>query len=116
MIVSGCPNGHVVVNGDTNKDVLTDNCNEEDGNKWLSEEGAIDADAEVIIDMGCVKTVRGLQMKNIKRNQGGTKIFTIYVSESIEGPWKEIFTDKFPEQTTDGCGQMKTSDLRLAEA
>ena len=111
MIVSGCPNGHVVLNADKDQDILTDNCNDEDGIEWLAEEGAIDSDAEVVIDMGCVKTVKGLQMKNIKRNQGGTKIFTIFVSESIEGPWKEIFTDKFSEQTTDGCGPMNSFAL-----
>ena len=91
----------------TNQDILTDDCDKE----WLAPEGAVDETAEVIINMGCIKTPKGLHMKNIKRAKGGTKGFIIYVSESIDGPWVESYKDEFPEQDKDGCQSVKNFDL-----
>ena len=61
--------------------------------------------------MGCSKKVKGLHMKNIKKEQGGTKNFTIFLSESAEGPWDPILTADFPEQEAFGCAQMQKFDL-----
>ena len=107
----GCPNGHFVVQNDmndTSQNILTDDCNKE----WLAPEGAVGEDAEVIINMGCIKIPRVLQMKNIQRPHGGTKGFTIYVSERIEGPWKKAFEEEFPEEETGGCQPMINFELK----
>ena len=45
-------------------------------------------------------------MKNIKKEQGGTKKFTIFLSESGNGPWEQILTTDFPEQEFFGCALM----------
>lgn len=112
--MQGCPNGHVVHN-DTDEvlgKVLTDNCNDDDGDDWLVPNGTNNTDAELIIDLGCTKKIKGLQMKNIKKEDGGTKNFTIFLSESAEGPWKPILTVDFPEQDAYGCAALETFDLK----
>ena len=109
--ISGCPNGHYVVPtelNNTSHDILTDNCD----NEWLAPEGAVDEAAEIIINLGCVKSPKGLHLKNIDRAQGGTKGFTIFLSENIDGPWIETYKDEFPEQEVDGCQPVKPFDLR----
>ena len=50
-------------------------------------------------------------MKNIKKEQGGTKNFTIFLSESPDGPWEPVLTTDFPEQETFGCALMQHFDL-----
>jgi hypothetical protein len=111
---SGCPNSHVVHNqtSETDMDILTDVCRDEDSNEWLAPEEAVDDEAEIIIDMGCLKKLKGLQMKNIQRDHGGTKQFTIFLSEFHDGPWESVLTEELPEQVTDGCGLMQTFNLK----
>ena len=58
-----------------------------------------------------MKKVKEIRLKNIKKEKGGTKTFTIYLSDSIEGPWRKILTDKFSEKTTNGCAASQTIDL-----
>ena len=50
-------------------------------------------------------------MKNIKKEQGGTKTFTISLSDSAKGPWEPILTTDFPEQEAFGCALMQEFDL-----
>ena len=117
FLVSGCPNTHVVHNHSTDavQDILIDNCNDEDSGDWLVAEEAVKEaqkiDTQVIINLGCSKKIKGLRMKNIKKENGGTKGFSVYVSdESPEGPWKLILSDKFVEETNIGCASMQTFD------
>ena len=117
FLVSGCPNTHVVHNHSTDAvhDILIDNCNDEDSGDWLVAEEAVKEaqkmDTQVIINLGCSKKIKGLRMKNIKKENGGTKGFSVYVSdESPEGPWKLILSDKFVEETNIGCASMQTFD------
>ena len=116
LVLSGCPYGHVVHNhtSETAHNILTDNCSDEDGDDWLVPKGSNGTDAEVIIDMGCMKKVKGLHMKNIKKEQGGTKNFTIFVSKDMEGPWEAVLTTDFPEQESFGCALMQNFDLGYA--
>ena len=107
----GCPNSHVVQTNGSDGKILTDNCSDEDGDDWLAPEGAINEDATVIISLGCPKKIHGLQMKNLKMEQGGTKQFTIMLSNSPEGPWESILVDELQEQETPGCGSMLTFNL-----
>ena len=67
-------------------------------------------DAEIVINLGCSKKIKGFRMKNIKKEQGGTKDFTVHASDSPEGPWKLILTDHFREEETYGCASLKTFD------
>ena len=114
-IISGCPNPHAVIvnqRRDITHEILTDNCNSEQGNEWLAPKGAKDTDAEIIIDIGCIKTVKSLNLKNLKKIQGGTKMFTIFLSISEEGPWDLITTAEFPEEETYGCGVMHAFEFK----
>ena len=109
-MISGCPNPHSVIlhqRRATNHEVLTDNCDTEHGGEWLATEGATDKDAEIIIDLGCIKTLKSIRLKNIKKSQGGTKMFTIFYSNSEEGPWEVFVTDELAEAETDECGFMQ---------
>lgn len=83
-----------------------------DGDDWLVRNGTNNTDAEIIIDLGCTKKLKGLQMKNIKREQGGTKNFTVFLSESPNGPWNPVLTVDFPEPETYGCAPMQTFDIQ----
>ena len=106
----GCPNGRSIHN-QTSEDaqqVLTDTCSDEEGDDWLTPEGAINEEAEVIIDMGCPTKVHGLHMKNVKMERGGTNQFTIFQSTSSEGPWVSILKDVLPALESPGCGLLHT--------
>ena len=74
-------------------------------------EGTNNHDAEVIIDLGCTKKLRGLQLKNIKKELGGTKQFTVFLSQSADGPWEPVLTTDFPEEDRTGCAVMQYFDL-----
>ena len=105
-----CPKGRSIYNhtSEEAQHILTDKCSDEDGDEWLTPEGAINEEAEIIIDMGCVTKVHGLQMKNIKMEQGGTNQFTIFQSTSSEGPWVSILQDILPSPESPGCGLLHT--------
>ena len=92
--------------------ILEDDCSEESGGDrdWIVP-NANDTDAEIIINMGCTKKLKGIQMKNIKRKIGGTKGFIISVSEFSEGPWVTILEGAFKRQETFGCAKMKYFDF-----
>ena len=94
------------------ENILTDNCNEEDGDEWIVPEATNNTEAEIIINMGCMKRPKGLQMKNIKKAEGGTKHFTILLSDSPSGPWKPVLKDKFSEHEGTGCEPMQSFDLK----
>ena len=50
-------------------------------------------------------------MKNIKKEQGGTKKFIISLFNSAKGPWEQILTADFLEQEAFGCALMQKFDL-----
>ena len=109
-IAPGCPKGRSIYNqtsDDANR-ILTDNCSEEDGDAWLANEGAFGEDAEIIIDMGCATKVHGLQMKNLKVEEGGTKQFSVFQSVSPDGPWDSILSDELQPAENFECGIMQT--------
>ena len=113
--MKGCPGSHAVHSPatDSDRNILTDNCTRGDNNEWLTPEGATHADAEIIIDMGCRKSVKGLQIKNINKKQGGTRSFTILLSDLPGGPWKSILNTELTEQERYGCAPMQTFNLEL---
>ena len=87
-------------------------CSDKDDNDWtVQEDAANSTEASVTINLGCMKKVKEIRLKNIKKEKGGTKTFTIYLSDSIEGPWRQIWTDEFSEKTTYGCAARQTIDL-----
>ena len=61
--------------------------------------------------LGCMKKIKEIQLKNIKKEKGGTKKFTLFLSEAEDGPWIEILSDEFPEPETEGCSLSHTIDL-----
>ena len=109
LLLTDCPTNHVVVNpkdSNTAEDILIDDCSEK--NVWQSA-----ADSEIIINMGCNKRLKGLQIKNIRKSLGGTKSFSIYLSESQNGGWHLVLTDELAEEEEDSeCGTMQYFDLK----
>ena len=89
-----------------------DRCNSQQGTEWLAPKGAIDSDAEIIIDIGCIRSMFSIYMKNLKKRNEGTKAFTLFLSEYEEGPWKNIFTGQFPRPEGDSCGPLHTFEFR----
>ena len=114
LISSGCPRSHIIHNQtmDSEQNILTDYCSTNDDNHWLADEGAVNDDAEIVIDMGCLKKMKGLQMKNIKKLHGGTKQFTIFLSEFHDGPWESTLVEEFEEEVTEDCGRMHIFSFR----
>ena len=113
-MVLGCLNNHTIYNKTTETavNILTDNCNDEYGDDWLVSKGANNTESEVILHMGCTKQLKGLRMKNIKKENGGTKIFSIYLANSLECPWKFVLADEFQEHENFGCAPMQIFDLQ----
>ena len=107
--ILGCPRAPVVPS--KMNAILTDNCNSDDPvNQWVV---PVDGeDAEIVIDLGCKSTISMLRMRNIKKKHGGTKKFTIFVSESLEGPWNPILTDQFSKQEDYGCPPLHTFEIK----
>ena len=58
-----------------------------------------------------MKKVKEIILKNIKKEKGGTKKFTIFLNDDLDGSWKEVLTDEFNEQKSDGCTETHTIDL-----
>ena len=114
QISLGCPYGHSVHNKteDDSWDILTDNCDNGSDNEWLVPEGTNNTDAEAIIRLGCLKRPKGFQMKNIRRDLGGTKDFIISLSDSPEGPWTSILANKFSEYEGSGCAPMEEFEIK----
>ena len=61
--------------------------------------------------MGCRRKVKGLQIKNVMKEHGGTKQFTVFLSDSPQGPWDSVLITELTEQEHYGCDVMKTFDL-----
>ena len=109
--ILGCPRAPVVQS--KLNAILTDNCNSDDpGNQWVAAVGAEDADTEIVIDLGCKSTISMLRMRNIKKKHGGTKKFTIFISESLEGPWNPILKDQFSEHEDYGCPPLHSFEIK----
>ena len=98
---------------DISWDILADNCNDEmDEEEWLVPEGMNGTETEIIISMGCMKRPKEIRMKNIKTDLGGTKDFIISLSDSVNGPWTSILTDKFSQYEGSGCAPMQSFEIR----
>ena len=77
---------------------------------WLAMKNNVDETAEIIIDLGCNKHMHGLQLKNLNPVYGGTKQFTIFLSETPEGPWNNIFSSELPKEESE-CGPMRPFNI-----
>ena len=58
-----------------------------------------------------MKIIKGLKLKNLKKEVGGTREFTVFLSDSLNGPWAIVLTGELPEQETFGCAPMQAFDL-----
>ena len=45
------------------------------------------------------------------KEHGGTKQFTVFLSDSPDGPWVSILTTELTEQERYGCDPMQTFNL-----
>lgn len=90
---------------------MKDNCEYKNNTDWLVHSEANMTDSELIINLGCMKLVKGLKIKNVKKEIGGTKEFKVFLSDSHSGPWKEILSDTIPEQELLGCAPFTHYDL-----
>ena len=90
--------------------MLHDDCSDnDDGGHWIVPKDAntTESETEGIINLGCTKKLKGIQMKNLKREDGGTRSFVIYVSEMSDGPWDTVLEAEFSRQDTFGCASMQ---------
>ena len=78
----------------------------------VSEENILNStDADITINLGCTLKIKGLQMKNIKKEFGGTREFSVSTSESPEGPWTEVLSASFSQPESSACSPMETFDI-----
>ena len=47
-------------------------------------------------------------MKNVKVEEGGTKQFSVFQSDSPDGPWATILSDELQPTENIDCGVMQT--------
>ena len=59
--------------------------------------------AELILNIGCSQKVRNVQMKNLNRDLGGTKHFSIFLSDYSMGPWNLILRGELNQSSESGC-------------
>ena len=60
---------------------------------WLPK---TNSSAHITIDLGCAQVVDNINLKNTHNayhNDRGTKGFTILISNTTEGPWKDVLTE-----------------------
>ena len=62
-------------------------------------------DASVIFDIGCLSNIRKLYLKNVPKSFGGTKNFTLYVSNNIDGGWQYLLSEQLKQGIREGCSQ-----------
>ena len=75
-------------------------------NYWLSPNRAAGSEAQLVLDLGCEKMVNGFYIRNTHQAhfmERGTKDFSIYMSETSDGSWKNILTG-----TLENAAIMKT--------
>ena len=67
-------------------------------NSWITPELKTGKHAEIVINLGCEKTVNGFYIRNTHfgRHLGrGTKQFTIFTKDVLHETWKPILTSEF---------------------
>ena len=113
--MKGCPSALRVIQADSaNKtnieDVLHNNCDEA-GKGWIAPESAVDEAAELVIHLGCPQKITSVQIKNLKKEFGGTKSFTLYIGNHLSGPWNLVKSGEL-NQTEDCTDPMQVIKLQ----
>ena len=65
----------------------------ETANYWLAENGKKGKDQGFILDLGCIRTVQGVRLRNVRNPENldrSTKKFQLLGSASNNGPWEEL--------------------------
>ena len=105
---NGCPKGIEVeesnsIEGYEGFLALKDGCKEEEA--WLAPEEAVNENASILFNMGCIITPRRLYLKNTPQSFGGTENFTIYIGDTARGPFRYIASGQIKQSETAGCIQ-----------
>ena len=113
--MKGCPNALRVIQADsaskTNiEDVLHNNCDEA-GKGWIAPESAVDQAAELVIHLGCPQKITSVQIKNLNKELGGTKSFSLYIGNHLSGPWNLVKSGEL-NQTEDCTDPMQVIKLQ----
>ena len=72
----------------------------DDSNYWLAEEGKVGEDQGFIIDLGCTKTVSGVNLQNThnaEHRDRSTKTFRLLGSLNSNGPWQELLNENLED-------------------
>ena len=103
----GCPQPILVESGEniTSNDVLHDTC--EDGDGWVISGDHSVQNKDLIINLGCSQKVQMVQVKNLERDLGGTKEFSIFLSEFSSGPWNFLLKGQLDQNVESGCQKKK---------
>ena len=67
--------------------LFQDDCTE----GWNAPEGSLGGEAELIIDLGCTTLIDTIELRNLNTKQG-TKDFSLYVGQTEEGDWTELYS------------------------
>jgi len=62
-------------------------------NYWITDNGKTGEDAQLFLDLGCLKKVSGFLLKNTHNagyNDRGTRDFSIFSRKTIEDPWTMV--------------------------
>ena len=106
-MMAGCPQPIIVESGEniTSNDVLHDSC--EDGDSWFISGDHSVQNKDLIINLGCSQKVQIVQVKNLERDLGGTKEFSIFLSEFSSGPWNFLLKGQMDQNVESGCQKKK---------
>ena len=77
------------------KDKIFEECS---GGVWNAAEGAIEDEAELVIDMGCPLMLEEIQIIN-GLGDFSTKSFTVFGSQDSNGPWIQLYVGVLKQST-----------------
>ena len=69
-------------------------------NYWITRHGWTGDNAKLVVDLGCVKKVDGLYLRNTHNAQKynrATNHFTVFSRQNIKQGWRPILEGEFPE-------------------
>ena len=82
--------------------VLTEGTEVWGGNYWITPASATGSKAQLVVDLGCEKTVNGFYVRNThngKRRNRAMNEFIIFTSSTSSGPWDEVLRESLEDAT-----------------
>ena len=82
--------------GIAGSELFQDDCTE----GWNAPKESLGGEAQLIIDLGCTTLIDTIELRNLNTKQG-TREFSLYVGQTEEGEWTELYSGNLDVDTLD---------------